>query len=450
MAVDFFDANFYRAANPDLAELDNSQALSHFQSFGINEGRLFSPLANLNFYRSSNPDLAALNSNSQLYEHLQNSGVDEGRRFSPFADINFYIAANPDIAQEFGSDRELAFEHLQNSGVNEERLFSVAFDSNYYRSVNSDLAAGLNNRQLLEHFELNGLAEGRTSSPFFDISYYLANNPDLSAAGFSNQQAYNHFVLSGLTEGRPASPFTGGDYAGNTLSTARDIFVEGISNTFKDVVGDTDIEDFYRFTIDANSNGSLLLDGLGANVDVRLLQDFNDDGIFGSFNPGTTPESLSTILEPGTYYIRVYSVDGANTHYNLTLSATPLAPPPPPPDSAGNTLLTARDIGTLSGTLSFSDFVGNADTDDFYRFSLNTESNCNLLLNGLSTDADIEVIQDSNNNSEIDDEVIESSANSDTTEESISGILAAGTYYIRVFQFVGDTNYNLTLSATPT
>ncbi len=99
--------------------------------------------------------------------------------------------------------------------------------------------------------------------------------------------------------------------------------------------------------------------------------------------------------------------------------------------------------------LSFSDFVGNADSDDFYRFSLNTESNSNVLLNGLSTDADIEVIQDSNNNGEIDDEVIESSVSSDTTEESISAILAAGTYYIRVLQFEGDTNYNLTLSATP-
>ncbi len=94
MAVDLFDANFYRAANPDLTTAGlttDTQLLSHFQNSGIDEGRLFSPFANINFYRSSNPDLAAagLNSNRQLYEHLQNNGVAEGRRFSPFADINF-------------------------------------------------------------------------------------------------------------------------------------------------------------------------------------------------------------------------------------------------------------------------------------------------------------------------------------------------------------------------
>lgn len=460
MPVELFDANFYRSANSDLAAagLTNEQLLSHFQNFGIDENRLFSPFANINFYRSSNPDLAAagLNSNRQLYEHLQNFGVAEGRSFSQFANINYYLASNPDVAQAFGNNREQALQHLQINGVNEGRLFSVPFDINYYRSVNSDLvAAGLNNQQLLQHFELNGLPEGRTSSPFFNINYYLANNPDLSAAGINNRQAYDHFLLFGLAEGRTASPFTGGDYAGNTLGTARNIAIEGISTTLRDLVSSSDTEDFYRFSLNSQSNSNLSINGLSANVDVQVFQDFNDNGIAdvdeeiaGSFNPDTTTDSLSATLEPGTYYIRVYSVEGANTNYNLSLSATPLAPPLP--DSAGNTLLTARDIGTLDGTLSFSDFVGTADTDDFYRFSLNTQSSSTLLLNGLSADADIQVIQDLNNNAVVDDdEIVDSSTSSDAIEESISGTLAAGIYYIRVFQYEGDTNYNLTLSAAP-
>lgn len=75
MSINLFDANFYRAANPDSAAaglITDIQLQSHFQTFGIDEGRLFSPLANLNFYRSSNPDLAAagLISNRQTLNQL--------------------------------------------------------------------------------------------------------------------------------------------------------------------------------------------------------------------------------------------------------------------------------------------------------------------------------------------------------------------------------------------
>lgn len=78
-----FDASFYRAANSDLTGLNDAQALSHFQTFGLNEGRSFSPLIDLNLYRASSSDLASFN-NSQLLEHLRNYGVAEGRSFSRF------------------------------------------------------------------------------------------------------------------------------------------------------------------------------------------------------------------------------------------------------------------------------------------------------------------------------------------------------------------------------
>ena len=44
-----FDANFYRAANSDLAGLNDAQALSHFQAYGLNEHRHFSPLSGFEF-----------------------------------------------------------------------------------------------------------------------------------------------------------------------------------------------------------------------------------------------------------------------------------------------------------------------------------------------------------------------------------------------------------------
>ena len=77
--------------------------------------------------------------------------------------------------------------------------------------------------------------------------------------------------------------------------------------------------------------------------------------------------------------------------YSLSLSAAASGPA----DNAGNTLATARNIGNLSGTQSFSDWVGSTDTNDYYRFSLLQASNFSLNLTGLSSDADVELL-DSN------------------------------------------------------
>ncbi|MBW4588836.1 SBBP repeat-containing protein [Aetokthonos hydrillicola Thurmond2011] len=250
MTANLFNASFYRAANSDLKNLTDAQALAHFQNYGLNEGRTFSPFVDLNFYRASNPDLekAGIKTNKQLFDHLQKSGVAEGRRFSPVVDINFYLKSNGDVNTAFKGNREQAFTHLQNQGVGEGRKFSQFFDTgfylarnsdlktafggdrvkalqhlaiyglkenrefsdffniNYYRSQNSDLQkVGYQGIQLLEHFETYGLREGRSFSLTFDVNYYRKTYPDLVAAGLSNQQLYDHFQLYGLKEGRASS-----------------------------------------------------------------------------------------------------------------------------------------------------------------------------------------------------------------------------------------------------
>ncbi len=338
-------------------------------------------------------------------------------------------------------------QHFETNGLAEGRLSSVPFDLNYYLSVNSDLArAGLNNQQLYDHFQLYGLLEGRASSPFFNVSYYKASNSDLVAAGFSRRQAYDHFVIFGLQEGRSGSQNPGGDYAGNTLGTARNIGVDDSSTTFRDFVGSTDTNDFYRFSLNTTSDFSLLLYGLGTDADVEVIQDFNNNGVFEdneivdfSDNDGTTAESLVTTLAAGTYYINVYNFDG-NTNYNLLLSALPSAPLPPNNE---------HNIGILTGTRTFSNSVSSDEPKDFYRFSLNTSSNLDLLLNGLSADADVDLIHDSDNNGvSNNDQVITTSNNEGITAESLNIALPPGTYYVNVYQFDGDTNYNLSLSAT--
>lgn len=119
----------------------------------------------------------------------------------------------------------------------------------------------------------------------------------------------------------------------------------------------------------------------------------------------------------------------------------------------GNTLNTAHDIGSLSATYTTSNFVGSSDTSDFYGFSLDGTSNFNLSLTGLSSDADVRLIQDLNGNSIFDYDLGEQIAYSNfgsTFDESINlQSLAAGDYFVQVYQYSGDTDYNLNLTATP-
>ncbi|MEG3435789.1 S8 family serine peptidase [Pannus brasiliensis CCIBt3594] len=185
----------------------------------------------------------------------------------------------------------------------------------------------------------------------------------------------------------------------------------------------------------ATSTFNLALTGLSANADVSLL-DANGNVIVGSTNGGTTNDSITSQLSAGTYYARVYQFSG-DTNYNLALSATVVTPP----DNAGNTLATARAIAVGATPTTYSDFIGSVDTNDYYRFTLGATSTFNLALTGLSADADVSLL-DTNGN------VIAGSYNGGTTNDSITSQLSAGTYYVRVYQYSGDTNYNLALSAT--
>jgi hypothetical protein len=227
------------------------------------------------------------------------------------------------------------------------------------------------------------------------------------------------------------------DNAGNTLATARAVGTLTATQSFSDWVGSVDTNDYYSFNVGTQSNLTLSLTGLSADADVQLL---NSSGtvITTSAAGGSSSESITRQLSAGTYYARVYRYSG-DTNYSLSLNATAVAPVPI--DNAGNTLDTARIVGTLTATQSFSDWVGSADIDDYYSFNVTTLSNVNLNLTGLSADVDLYLLNSSGT-------VISSSEAGGTTSESITRQLSAGTYYARVNRYSDDTTYSLSLNAT--
>ena len=356
MSVKLFDANFYRAANPDLVSFNDKQALSHFQEYGLKEGRTFSPFADLNFYRASNSDLGKL-SNSKLFEHLENSGVADGRKFSQFFDLDYYKANNSDLV-EVGLNNEQLLDHFRTYGLAEGRNFSSAFDINYYRAQKPDLVeAGFNNRQSYEHFQLFGAQQGVLSSATFNAKVYMENNPDVAAAmgKYNYGKAYEHYVLYGQNEGR-----FGSDYAGNTLKEARDLGSLTNSRKFTDFVGNSDTEDYYKFNWKTAGNISVFLNGLAAGTKLELLGS-NGSVLQSSTNSGTTGTttagSITANLKSGTYYVRVTpaAITGnplyANKDfYNLTLQ----------PHDAPNTVTVAASNTALK---TGADYVATGVND---------------------------------------------------------------------------------------
>jgi hypothetical protein len=233
---------------------------------------------------------------------------------------------------------------------------------------------------------------------------------------------------------------------GHTLETAYNIGTLSDTHTFTDAVSSSDTRDFYRFNLDNTSNFNLSLTGLSSDADVRLIQDVNSNGIVDDGDEivrsawgDSQDESINHSLAAGTYFTQVYQYSG-DTNYNLNLSATA-------PQTPSNLLPVEVDFGTLSDTQTYYGDVSGTDTSDVYRFSLNSTSNFNLSLTGLSNDADVRLIQDVNNNGIVDDgDEIVRSAWGDSQDESINHSLAAGTYFTQVYQYSGDTNYNLSLS----
>ncbi len=508
MSVNLFNTNFYRAANGDLGAAGlrtDAQFLSHFQTYGLNEGRLFSPFANLNFYRSSNPDLAAagLSTNRQLFDHLQNNGVAEGRRFSEFLDINFYLNANPDVNQAFRSNRELAFNHLNNHGVgegrrfsqffdinwyannnpdlatayansvgrrpyevatnpgfrqfllnhfeiygvNEGRDFSATFNLNYYRDAYSDLAtARLNNQQLYQHFELNGLREGRASSSSFNVGYYLANNNDLRAAGFNYFQAYEHFILYGQRERRRGSEY--GSFLTGAEVSAGTINLQTGNQTINASLSGSDRPNSTRL---GSYGDDYRLTGVAVGQRVRL----NMEAYFDTYLQLVNASTGQIISEDddsgvGTDSEVSFTVQ-SGIDYIIRCSSYGA-------QSTGNYTLTAVAASTsagsisanqsLNGSLSFNDFNNPTRSgsyrDDYSLTGVSAGQQVRINLNSSAFDTYLQLVNASTGELIDYDDDSGSGTNSELSFTVQSGV----NYIIRVASYYASTTGNYTLSTT--
>ncbi len=107
-----------------------------------------------------------------------------------------------------------------------------------------------------------------------------------------------------------------------------------------------------------------------------------------------------------------------------------------------DTFATATNLGSLSGTTSYSNLV-MADADDYYKFTirLHGASSSNVSLSFLHNQGDIDVRLYNSAGQLL--KTSQGTTNQETM--SLSG-LAAGTYHVRVYGYRGVTNPNYSMS----
>lgn len=238
-----------------------------------------------------------------------------------------------------------------------------AFDPLYYSSQNPDFVpAGMNVEQLYQHFLHYGVEQGLASSPTFNAKVYLENNADvLATVGLFNYEgAYNHYITTGYQEGR-----AGSDYAGDSLTTARDIDILTGREIYTDSVGSTDPVDCYKFNLTKSETVSVFLNGLAAGDTLELLDSTgqviqsstNSGTTWSATDTGSTGGSITSSLAAGTYYARVTPttitgnpVYANNDYYTLTFQ----------PHDAANTITIATANTANQGG---ADYITNGVND---------------------------------------------------------------------------------------
>lgn len=200
------------------------------------------------------------------------------------------------------------------------------------------------------------------------------------------------------------------------------------------LIGNTDPLDI----ISANRSVNVALPSLTQNADMQMFRGITS--LSSSCASGTIPDSINIrSLAAGRVAAFTRKFGSAITNYILNLS----------PSKA---IAQSSNLGTLGSTpVTRMGAVNDRDTSDIYRFSVGSTSDVKLTLTGLSANVDLRLIQDGNNNRIVDTgDVLSTSSFGGSTSDTINyASLAAGTYFVQAYQLNGNTNYTLSLTATP-
>jgi hypothetical protein len=192
----------------------------------------------------------------------------------------------------------------------------------------------------------------------------------------------------------------------------------------------TDVDYFKVVTTGTSNNVFNLAGPSGVDYDLEI---YNSAGTsIGTSTSGTATESVSlTNQAAGTYYIKVFGYNGANsaTCYTITANVTPV--------STGcistydnSTNGTTSGAATIPFNTNITGQISPTGDVDNYKFVITTGGTITVTLGTLPGDYDLKLLNSAGTQVAI-------SENGSTTSESISYTAAAGTYYAQVIGYNG-------------
>ncbi|NEQ39895.1 MAG: peptidase-like protein [Okeania sp. SIO3I5] len=186
--------------------------------------------------------------------------------------------------------------------------------------------------------------------------------------------------------------------------------------------------DYYKFTLEQESDLTLTLDRLDNDANIQIL-DSDGDVLFSSTNRGIESEIIDADLEAGEYFVRVFRRGNAQTNYQINLSAAPINITQD--DTAPGIRLGDDFLNNLTEGVVVTDEIGfternQRDKSDYYNFVIDEESDFSLTLDQLTQNADVRLYEADGRS------LLFRSTNGGRNEETINAILEPGKYVIEV------------------
>jgi hypothetical protein len=225
-----------------------------------------------------------------------------------------------------------------------------------------------------------------------------------------------------------------------TMSGAAVMNMTSGSATVTGAINKINTDDFYCIHVTKAATVNLKLSGLSGDATLELIQDRNNNDRFDSGETvvrsnqlGTVNETISHLLDPGTYFVRVsQATTNVNTKYTLQASNQVFATPDQK-DTVGDDIKHAMTIAPTKNSMTITEYIGGKDPADWYHWDVKSPTAANIRLDGLVYDADVTLIYDRNHNGKVDaGETIATTVGKAFSNKLIAGNLAAGSYFLEV------------------
>ena len=195
----------------------------------------------------------------------------------------------------------------------------------FYTHSDDGVKLWVNGQLLIDHWAPHAVAENRgvinlIAGQKVDIrlDYYEHTGHAVSKLLWSSPSQVKEVI--------PQSQLSVGDRVARIQSAD---FVNALNwgtlgtNEIRDSVSPTNLNDYYRFSINTPSHLNLNLSGLTANANLNVL-DSQGNVLNSSANDGTMPETIDALLNVGTYYLQVSGSANVQTNYLLSAIGRPL------------------------------------------------------------------------------------------------------------------------------